>query len=179
MHSNGSPPSARLRLCDQVGADAARDLEVARAHLVDVVVDDAKLPELLHLPRDVVELVQVDGQRRLVDDGLHAGHPEAVVVGVVEAGIHHAVLAEAEDLPVHQRADLSVADGADEALALQVDRLQHARRLVVGEADPRRVVQDLRQLVLGGGATVTSVQGILWVYGLGMRKFSQKISRYL
>ena len=114
----------------------ASDLGVAHTHLVDVVVDDAKLPELLHLPRDVIELVQVDGQRRLVDDRLHAGHPEAVVVGVVEAGVHHAVLTEAEDLPVHQRAHLPVADGADEALALQVNRLQHACRLVVGEADP-------------------------------------------
>lgn len=113
------------------------------SYLIDIVIDDSKLPKLLHLPRYIIKLVEVDGQRRLVDDGLHAGDPEAVVVGVVETCVHHAVLAEAEYLPVHQRADLPVADGADEPFALQVDRLQHAGRLVVCEADPCGVVQDL------------------------------------
>lgn len=105
------------------------------SHLVNVVVNDSKLPKLLHLPADIVKLIQVDGQRRLVDDSLHAGHPEAVVVGVVEACVHHPVLAEAEYLSVHQGADLPVADGANEPFALQVDRLQDAGGLVVGETD--------------------------------------------
>ena len=116
--------------------------------LVDVVVDDAELAELLDLSRDIVELVEVDGQRGFVDDSLHAGHAEAVVVGVVEAGVHHPVLAEAEDLPVDQGADLPVPNGADEALALQVDGFQDPRHLVMGEAHPGAVVQDLRQLGL-------------------------------
>lgn len=107
------------------------------SHLVDVVVDDSKLPELLHLPRYVIKLVKVDGEGRLVDHRLHAGDSEAVVVGVVEARIHHSVLTKAEYLPVDQRADLAIADGADETFALQIDRLQHACHLVICEADPR------------------------------------------
>lgn len=107
-----------------------------RSHLVDIIIDDSKLPKLLHLPRYVIKLVEIDWQRRLVDYGLHAGDSEAVVVGVVEACVHHPVLAEAEYLPVDQRADLAVPDGADEALALQVDGLKHAGGLIVRETDP-------------------------------------------
>lgn len=101
----------------------------------------------MHLSGDFVVAVEVDGQRRLADDGLHAGDAEAVVVvGVVEAGVDHPFLAEAVDLLVDQRAHLAVADGAGEAAALQVDHLQHAGRLVVAEGDGRAVVHDLRQL---------------------------------
>lgn len=127
---------------------ARSDSTLILSYLIDVIVDDSKLPKLLHLPGYVIKLVKVDGKGRLVDHGLHASDSEAVVVGVVEARVHHSVLAEAEYLPVHQWADLTISDGADEALALQVDRLQHTRHLVVGEADPCRVVKDLRELVL-------------------------------
>lgn len=123
-------------------------MQLVPSYLIDVIVDDPELPKLLHLPGYVVELVEVDGQRGLVDHSLHAGDSEAVVVGVVEARVHHTVLAEAEYLPVDQRADLAVPDGADEAFALQVDRLEHASCLVVRETDPRGVVEDLCQLVL-------------------------------
>jgi len=71
------------------------------AYLVEVVKDDAELAELLHPPRHVHVSVQVDGERRLVDDRLHAGHPE-VVVAVVEPGVDQAFFAEAEDLPTRQ-----------------------------------------------------------------------------
>lgn len=118
------------------------------SHLIDVIVDDSKLPKLLHLPRYVIKLVKVDRKGRLVDHSLHAGDPEAVVVGVVKTRVHHSVLTEAEDLPVDQRANLAVSNGADEPFALQIDGLEHARQLVIREADPRRVVKDLRQLVL-------------------------------
>lgn len=119
-----------------------------QSYLVDVIIDDSKLPKLLHFTRNVIKLVEIDWQRRLIDDGLHAGDPEAVVVGVVEAGVHHPILAEAEYLPVNQRTDLAVPDGADETFALEVDGLQHAGGLIVGEADPCRVVKDLCQFVL-------------------------------
>lgn len=109
---------------------------VVLSHLIDIIVDDPKLPKLLHLPRYVIKLVEVDGKGRLVDHSLHAGDSEAVVVGVVKARVHHPVLTEAEDLPVHQRAHLAISNGADEPFALQVDRLEHARHLVVREADP-------------------------------------------
>lgn len=100
-----------------------------------------------HLPGDLVVSVEVDGQRRLADDRLHAGDPEAVVVvGVVEPRVDHPLLAEAVDLLVDERAHLAVADGAREAAALQVDHLQHAGRLVVAEGDGGAVVHDLRQL---------------------------------
>lgn len=56
-------------------------------YLVEVVEDDAELAELLHAPRYVDVTVQIDGQRGLIDDGLHAGHSE-VVVAVVKSGIH-------------------------------------------------------------------------------------------
>lgn len=118
------------------------------SHLIDVIVDDSKLPKLLHLPRYVIKLVQVDGKGRLVDHSLHAGDSEAVVVGVVKARVHHSVLTKAEDLPVDQRADLAISNGADETFALQIDGLEHARHLVMCEADPCRVIEDLRQLVL-------------------------------
>lgn len=45
--------------------------------------------------------VQIDGQRGLVDDGLHAGDSE-VVVAVVKPGVDQAFFAEAEDLPACQ-----------------------------------------------------------------------------
>lgn len=118
------------------------------SYLIDIIIDDSKLPKLLHLPRYVVKLIEVDWQGSLVDYSLHAGNPETVVIGVVEARVHHPVLAEAEYLPVDQRADLAVPDGADEAFALQVDGFQHASGLIVCETDPRRVIQDLCQLVL-------------------------------
>lgn len=128
------------------------------SYLINVIVDDSKLPKLLHFSGNVVELVQIDGQRRLIDDRLHTGDSEAVVVGVVEASVDHAVFAEAEYLPVDQRADLPVSDGADEALALQVDRFKHAGRLVVGEAHACGVVQDLCQFILTGQTIQHSVR---------------------
>lgn len=106
------------------------------SYLIDVIVDDSKLPKLLHLPRYIIKLVEIDWQRGLIDYCLHASDSEAVVVGVVKSCVHHPVLAEAEYLPVDQRADLAVSYGADEAFALQVDSLEHASCLVVRETDP-------------------------------------------
>lgn len=119
-----------------------------RYYLIDIVINDSKLPKLFHFPRYVVKLIEIDGQRRLVDYSLHAGDPETVVIGVVKARVHHPVLAEAEYLPVNQWANLAVPDGADEAFALQVDSLKHTSSLVICEADPGRVIKDFCQLVL-------------------------------
>lgn len=80
------------------------------SYLIDIIIDDSKFPKLLHLPRYIIKLIKIDWQRCLVDDSLHAGDSEAVVVGVVKACIHHPVLAEAEYLPVNQRADLAIPD---------------------------------------------------------------------
>lgn len=107
------------------------------SYLIDIIIDDSKLPKLLHLPRDVIKLIEIYWQWCLIDHSLHAGDSEAVIVGVVKARVHHPVLAEAEYLPVDQRADLPVPDGADEAFALQVYGLQHPSGLIVRETDPR------------------------------------------
>lgn len=140
-------------------------MQALQSYLIDIIIDDSKLPKLLHLPRYIIKLVQVDGQRRLVDHSLHAGHSEAVVVRVVEASVHHAVLAEAEDLPVDQRADLPVPDGADEAFALQVDGLKNTSCLVIRETDPSGVIEDLCQLVLRTQETQQDVFTIMDIGG--------------
>lgn len=105
------------------------------SYLIDVIINDSKLSKLLHLPRYIIKLIQIDWQRRLIDHSLHAGDSKAVVVSVVKACVHHPILTETEYLPIDQGADLAVPDGADEAFTLQVDSLQHARRLVVCETD--------------------------------------------
>lgn len=100
-----------------------------------------------HLSRDLIVSVEVNRQRGLADDRLHAGNAEAVVmVGVVEPRVHHALLAEAVDLLVDKGAHLAIADGAREAAALQVDHLEDPGRLVVPERDDGAVVHNLRQL---------------------------------
>lgn len=71
------------------------------AHLVEVIENDAKLSKLLDPSGHVDVAVQIDGQRGLVDDCLHARHPE-VVVAVVKPGVDQTFLAEAEDLPTRQ-----------------------------------------------------------------------------
>ena len=127
--------------------DAAVGIKVLRVShdscgndLVNIVVDDAKFSKLLHFARNVVELIEVDGQGGLIDDTLHAGHPKTVVIAVVESRVHHPVFAEAEDLPVDQGADLPVPNGANETIALEVYRLEDSRCLIVGETDPCAVV---------------------------------------
>lgn len=105
------------------------------SYLIDIIIDDSKLPKLLHLPRYIIKLIEIDWQWCFIDYGLHAGDSEAVVVGIVKACIHHPVFAEAEYLPVDQWANLAVPDGADKAFALQVDCLKHASRLIVRETD--------------------------------------------
>lgn len=106
------------------------------SYLIDVIIDDSKLSKLLHFPRDIIKLIEIDGQRRLVDHSLHAGHPEAVVVRVVKACVHHPVFAKTENLLIHQRADLPVSNGADEAFTLQINCLQNTSSFIVGKADP-------------------------------------------
>lgn len=93
-------------------------MQLILSYLIDIIIDDSKLPKLLHFPRYIIKLVEINRQRCLIDYSLHAGDSEAVVVGVVEACVNHPVLAEAEYLPVDQWADLPVPDGADEAFAL-------------------------------------------------------------
>lgn len=93
------------------------------SYLVYIVIDDSKLPKLLHLPRYIIKLIEVDWQWRLIDYSLHAGNPEAVVIGIVKASIHHPILAETEYLTVNQWANLAVPDGTDETFTLQVDCL--------------------------------------------------------
>lgn len=106
------------------------------SYLIDIIIDDSKLSKLLHLPRYIIKLIEIDWQWCLIDYSLHAGDSEAVVVGVVKSRIHHPVLAEAEYLSVNQWANLAIPDGADEAFALQVDSLKHTSGLIVRETDP-------------------------------------------
>lgn len=106
------------------------------SYLIDIIVDDSKLSKLLHLPRYIIKLIEIDWQWCLIDYGLHASDSEAVVVCVVKSCIDHPVFAEAEYLPVNQWADLAVSNGANEAFALQVDSLKHAGCLIICETDP-------------------------------------------
>lgn len=70
-------------------------------YLVEVVKDDAELAKLLHSSRHVDITIQINWERGLVDDCLHAGHSE-VVVAVVEPGVDQALFAKAEDLSTCQ-----------------------------------------------------------------------------
>lgn len=118
------------------------------SYLIYIVIDDSKLSKLLHLPRYIIKLIEIDWQRCLIDYRLHAGDSEAVVIGVVKSCIHHPVLTEAEYLPVNKWANLAIPDGADEAFALQVDSLKHASGLIIRETDPCGVIEDLCQFIL-------------------------------
>lgn len=71
------------------------------SYLVEVVEDDAELAKLLDPPRHINIAVQVNGQRSLIDDGLHASDSK-VVVAVVKSGVDQAFFAEAENLPTCQ-----------------------------------------------------------------------------
>lgn len=71
------------------------------SYLIYIIIDDSKLPKLLHLPRYIIKLIEINWQWCLVDYSLHAGDSETVVIGVVESCIHHPVLTEAEYLPVN------------------------------------------------------------------------------
>lgn len=73
------------------------------AYLVEVIKNYAKLSKLLDPSRYIDITVEINGQRRLVDDCLHARHSE-VVVAVVKPGVDQSFLTEAEDLPTCQRA---------------------------------------------------------------------------
>lgn len=106
------------------------------SYLVYIIIDYSKLSKLLHFPRYIIKLIQVDWQRCLIDYSLHAGNPETVVIGVVKASINHPILAETEYLSVNQWANLAVPDRADEAFTLQVDSLKHASGLIICETDP-------------------------------------------
>lgn len=72
-------------------------------YLVKIIEDDAELAKLLHPSRYIDVTVQIDRQRGLIDDSLHASDSE-VVVAVIKSGIDQAFLAEAEDLPTCQGA---------------------------------------------------------------------------
>lgn len=73
------------------------------AYLVEVIKNYAKLSKLLDPSRYIDISVEINGQRCLIDDCLHARHSE-VVVAVVKPGIDQSFLTEAEDLPTCQGA---------------------------------------------------------------------------
>lgn len=132
--------------------DAAMSIKVLRVShygcgddLVDVIVYNPKFPKLLNFARNVVKLVKVNGQGGLIDDTLHAGHSEAVVVAVVESCVYHPIFTEAENLPVNQGANLPVSNGANKAITLQVHCFQDSRCLIIGKADSRAVVENFRE----------------------------------
>lgn len=76
-------------------------LDDCSAYLVEVIKNNAEFSKLLNPSWHINIAVQVDWQRRLVDDCLHARHSE-VVVAVVKPGIDQSFFAEAEDLPARQ-----------------------------------------------------------------------------
>lgn len=106
-------------------------------YLIDIVVNDSKLPKLLHLPRYIIKLIKIDGQGCLIDYSLHASDSEAVVIGIVKSCVHHPILTEAKYLPVDQWTNLAISNGANEAVALQVYSLEYTSCLIICETDPR------------------------------------------